>query len=102
ECALISLATASHFCQLAPGIAMLAFILKRLLHMIPLLVGVSLLTFLLMALAPGDYYTSLTQNPQISPETIARLRTQFHLDKPWYVQYFFWLKNMAHGDFGYS
>ena len=81
---------------------MLAFILKRLLHMIPLLVGVSLLTFLLMALAPGDYYTSLTQNPQISPETIARLRTQFHLDKPWYVQYFFWLKNMAHGDFGYS
>ena len=81
---------------------MLAFILKRLLHMIPLLVGVSLLTFLLMALAPGDYYTSLTQNPQISPETIARLRAQFHLDKPWYVQYFFWLKNMAHGDFGYS
>jgi peptide/nickel transport system permease protein len=81
---------------------MLAFILKRLLHMIPLLVGVSLLTFLLMALAPGDYYTSLAQNPQISPETIARLRNQFHLDKPWYVQYFFWLKNMAHGDFGYS
>ena len=81
---------------------MLVFILKRLLHMIPLLIGVSLLTFLLMSLAPGDYYTALAQNPQISPETIARLKAQFHLDKPWYVQYFYWLKNMAHGDFGYS
>ena len=50
------------------------FIFKRLLHMIPLLLGVSLLTFLLMSLAPGDYFTALSQNPQISPETIARLK----------------------------
>ena len=48
------------------------FILKRLLHMIPLLLGVSLLTFLLMSLAPGDYFTALSQNPQISPETICQ------------------------------
>ena len=81
---------------------MWSFILKRLLHMIPLLLGVSLLTFLLMAMAPGDYFTALSQNPQISPETIARLKAQFHLDKPWYVQYFYWLKNVLHGDFGYS
>jgi peptide/nickel transport system permease protein len=78
------------------------FIFKRLLHMIPLLIGVSLLTFLLMSLAPGDYFTALQQNPQISPETIAKLKAQFHLDKPWYVQYFYWLKNILHGDFGYS
>ena len=78
------------------------FIFKRLLHMIPLLLGVSLLTFLLMSLAPGDYFTALSQNPQISPETIAQLKAQFHLDKPWYVQYFYWLKNVLHGDFGYS
>jgi peptide/nickel transport system permease protein len=78
------------------------FIFKRLLHMIPLLLGVSLLTFLLMALAPGDYFTTLSQNPQISPATIARLKAEFHLDRPWYVQYFFWLKNVLGGNFGYS
>ena len=70
--------------------------------MIPLLIGVSLLTFLLMSLAPGDYFTALSQNPQISQETILKLKAQFHLDKPWYVQYFYWLKNILHGDFGYS
>ncbi len=70
--------------------------------MIPLLLGVSLLTFLLMSLAPGDYFTTLSQNPQISQETILRLKAQFHLDKPWYVQYFYWLKNVLSGDFGYS
>jgi len=78
------------------------FIFKRLLHMIPLLLGVSLLTFLLMSLAPGDFYTALLQNPQISPDTIARLKAKFHLGEPWYVQYFYWLKNILHGDFGYS
>ena len=81
---------------------MWSFVLKRLLHMIPLLLGVSLLTFLLMSLAPGDYFTALSQNPQISPETIAHLKAQFHLDKPWYVQYFYWFKSVLHGDFGYS
>jgi peptide/nickel transport system permease protein len=81
---------------------MLTFVLKRLLHMIPLLIGVSLLTFLLMSLAPGDYFTSLSQNPQISQETILKLKAQFHLGEPWYVQYFYWFKNILHGDFGYS
>jgi peptide/nickel transport system permease protein len=78
------------------------FILKRLLHMIPLLLGVSLLTFLLMAMSPGNYFTALQQNPQISQETVHQLEMQFHLDKPWYVQYVFWLKNIAEGNFGYS
>lgn len=78
------------------------FLIKRVLHMIPLLLGVSLLTFLLMSLTPGGYFTSLLQNPQISPETVARLKAQFHLDKPWYIQYLFWLKSAFHGDFGYS
>jgi peptide/nickel transport system permease protein len=81
---------------------MWSFVLKRLLHMIPLLLGVSLLTFLLMSLAPGDYFTALSQNPQISQETIAHLKAQFHLDQAWYVQYFFWFKSVLHGDFGYS
>jgi peptide/nickel transport system permease protein len=81
---------------------MWSYLFKRLLHMVPLLLGVSLLTFLLMALSPGNYFTALLQNPQISPETVARLKAQFHLDQPWYVQYIYWLKNVLHGDFGYS
>ena len=83
-------------------IAMWSFVLKRLLHMIPLLLGVSLLTFLLMSLAPGDYFTALSQNPQISPETIAHSRRSSISTSPWYVQYFYWLKSVLHGDFGYS
>ncbi|MBI5800315.1 MAG: ABC transporter permease [Verrucomicrobia bacterium] len=78
------------------------FILKRLLHMIPILLGVSLLTFLLMSLTPGGYLQSLRQNPQISAETVERLVAKYHYDKPWYVQYLYWLKNVAQGDFGYS
>jgi peptide/nickel transport system permease protein len=81
---------------------MLTFIIKRLAHLIPILVGVSLLTSLLIAMTPGDYFTQLSQNPQISPDTLARLRAERHLDKPWYVQYAYWLKGAAHGDFGYS
>jgi peptide/nickel transport system permease protein len=81
---------------------MWTFTLRRLFHLIPILFGVSLITFLLMSLTPGDYYTTLSQNPQISPEKIAELRAKMHLDKPWYVQYLYWLKNALHGDFGFS
>ena len=81
---------------------MWTFTLRRLFHLLPILFGVSLITFLLMSLTPGDYYTTLSQNPQISPEKIAELRAKMHLDKPWYVQYVYWLKNALHGDFGFS
>jgi peptide/nickel transport system permease protein len=90
------------FATLPGGIAMWSYVFKRLLHMIPLLLGVSLLTFLLMSLAPGNFFSALLQNPQISPETVAHLKAQYHLDKPWYVQYFFWFKSVLSGDFGYS
>src|SRR5882724_364250 len=81
---------------------MTAFIIKRLLHLVPILLGVSLLTSLLISLTPGDYYTKLQQNAQISPAVLAQLRAKQHLDKPWYVQYTYWLKDALHGDLGYS
>src|SRR5258708_7538125 len=81
---------------------MLSYIVRRLVHLIPILLGVSLLTFLLMSLTPGDYYTSLSQNPQVSPDTLARLRAERHLDQAWYVQYAYWLKGAVQGDLGYS
>jgi peptide/nickel transport system permease protein len=81
---------------------MLSFLIKRLLHTIPILLGVSLLTFLLMSLTPGDYFTQLSQNPQITPEKLAELRAKQYLDRPWYVRYGYWLADAAHGDLGYS
>ncbi|MBI3881033.1 MAG: ABC transporter permease [Verrucomicrobia bacterium] len=81
---------------------MLSFLVRRVAHMIPILLGVSLLTYFLMSLTPGGYLSALQQNPQISPETIERLRVKFHLDKAWYVQWFFWIKSAALGDLGYS
>ena len=53
---------------------MVLFLIKRLLHMIPVLVGVSMLTFFLMSLTPGGYLSHLQSNPQISPETVERLK----------------------------
>ncbi len=70
--------------------------------MIPLLLGVSLLTFLLMSLTPGSYLDSLAQNPQISPDKIQEIKAKLHLDRPWYVQYAYWLKNAVQGDLGFS
>lgn len=82
---------------------MWTFTLKRVFHVVPILLGVSLLTFLLMALAPGDYYSSLAANPQVSPEKLAELRAKRHLDKPWYIRYCYWLKNaVINRDLGYS
>jgi peptide/nickel transport system permease protein len=78
------------------------FTLKRLFHLIPILFGVSLLTFLLMSMTPGDYFTQLSQNPQISPEKLDEMRAKRHLDKPWYVQYYFWLIHALQGDLGES
>jgi peptide/nickel transport system permease protein len=82
---------------------MWVYLLKRLLHMIPILIGVSFLTFALTAFIPGDYFTKLSQNPQVTPDMLERMRTRYHLDRPWYVRYGYWLKNVVtHGDFGES
>lgn len=78
------------------------YIAKRLLHFIPILFGVSFLTFMLSWMAPGNYFDRLRQNPQISPEKIKELEAQEHFDKPFYIAYGYWLKDAVHGNFGYS
>jgi peptide/nickel transport system permease protein len=78
------------------------FLLGRLMRSGFLLVGVSLLSFLLLQLAPGDFFDEMKLNPQISPQTIAGLRTQFGLDRSLPVRYGLWLQSAARGDFGYS
>ena len=81
---------------------MRTFIIKRFLYMIPLLLGISFFSFMIISLAPGDFLTAMSQNPQVTAETIAELRMKFGLDHPWYIQYAKWLWNAAHLDFGYS
>lgn len=71
--------------------------------MIPLLVGISLISFLIMHLAPGDITTSEASfNPKASAESRQKLREIYNLDKPVTVQYGLWLKRMATLDFGTS
>jgi len=65
--------------------------------------GVTLLAFLLIYLAPGDFLSQMAENPTISPQTIEAMRHKFGLDQAWYVQYALWLKNVFfHLDFGES
>jgi peptide/nickel transport system permease protein len=81
---------------------MRTFVARRLLQLIPLLIGISLLTFLLLHLAPGDFLSTMAENPAISPATIDAMRHQFGLDRPLWVQYGLYLRNVLQGDFGES
>jgi peptide/nickel transport system permease protein len=82
---------------------MLKYLLKRLFWMVPLLVGISLISFLIMHLAPGDITsTEASFNPKTSEESRQKLRELYNLDKPVIVQYGLWLKRMSTLDFGHS
>lgn len=82
---------------------MAVYVLKRLLTMIPLLIGITIICFLVMHLAPGsptDLHTELT--PHASPEARERLMELYGLDKPLHEQYLLWLKKLASLDLGNS
>jgi peptide/nickel transport system permease protein len=78
------------------------FLISRLAHAIFLLFGVSLLSFLLLSLAPGDYLSDMQLNPQISAGTVVALRHQYSLDQSAPVRYVHWLGAAVRGDLGYS
>ncbi len=77
-------------------------ILHRILWAIPLLLGMSLISFILIRSVPGSYFQNLRLNPQISEETIKELEEKYHLNEPVLSQYFYWLLNLLRGDLGYS
>lgn len=82
---------------------MLKYLLKRLFWMIPMLIGISLISFFIMHLAPGDITsTEAGFNPKASEESRQKLRELYHLDKPVIVQYGLWLERMSQLDFGNS
>jgi peptide/nickel transport system permease protein len=78
------------------------YVFRRLLVAIPSLLGISLILFTVLALAPGDPFEELATNPNIPPEVRANLRAKFGIDDPLLVRYLRWLMAMAQGDWGFS
>nr|WP_207191524.1 ABC transporter permease [Paracraurococcus ruber] len=76
--------------------------LRRVLIAIPSLLGISVILFTVLALAPGDPFEELATNPAIPPEVRQNLRASLGLDDPIYLRYFAWLGSMLQGDWGYS
>lgn len=78
------------------------YLLRRLLIALPSLLGISLVLFTVLALAPGDPFEELATNPNVPPEVRAHLRAQFGLDDPVMLRYVRWLSSMLAGDWGFS
>lgn len=78
------------------------FIIRRLLQTVPLIIGITIITFSLANLVPGSPVTGLEFNPRTSPEDVERIRNSLGLNDPVYVRYFSWVSNVAQGDFGVS
>ncbi|WP_428665871.1 ABC transporter permease [Reyranella sp.] len=70
--------------------------------MIPSLLGISVVLFTLLALAPGDPFDELATNPAVPPEVRAALRAKFGLDDPVWMRYWHWLAALLQGDWGFS
>jgi peptide/nickel transport system permease protein len=81
---------------------MAQYLMRRLLIAIPSLLGISVVLFTVLALAPGDPFEELATNPNVPPEVRTALRIKFGLDDPVPVRYVRWLSAMAHGDWGFS
>src|SRR3954452_11898733 len=78
------------------------YVLRRLLIAIPSLLGISLVLFVVLALAPGDPFSELATNPNVPPEVRLALRAKFGLDDPIYLRYVHSFSAMVDGDWGFS
>jgi hypothetical protein len=81
---------------------LLNYILRRLMIALPSLLGISVVLFTVLALAPGDPFEELATNPNVPPEVRMALRAQFGLDDPIWERYVRWLMSMLRGDWGFS
>ena len=82
---------------------MLQYLIKRLILMVPLLAGITLISFMVIHLAPGEPAgLQMEMAPKVTAEARERIKAYYGLDKPVYVQYFEWLKRFASLDFGNS
>jgi peptide/nickel transport system permease protein len=78
------------------------YLIRRLLIAVPSLLGISIVIFTILALAPGDPFSDLATNPSIPPAVRMALRAKFGLDDPVMVRYLRWLLAMLQGDWGFS
>src|SRR5208283_3791130 len=86
---------------------MLSYIIRRLLIMIPTLVAISIISFTIIQLPPGDFLTTYVaernaRGETVDPTEVESLRQRFGLDQPMYIQYLRWAWNFLHGDLGHS
>ena len=81
---------------------MWTFVFKRFLVAIPTLLLISVLVFAVIQLQPGGFLENMLEDPRVSRETVERIRQQYLLDQPVWVQYVNWLAGVVRGDFGYS
>jgi peptide/nickel transport system permease protein len=77
------------------------YILKRLVSAVPVIFGLTIIVFLIMALIPGDPAIAILGS-YATPENVARINRDLGLDRPLHEQYFVWITNLLHGDFGRS
>lgn len=81
---------------------MIRFLAQRLMRTIFVLLGVSVLAFILLDLAPGEYFQEMRLNPQIARETVAALRVEYGLHQPLPLRYARWMRSVSRGELGYS
>jgi peptide/nickel transport system permease protein len=81
---------------------MLRFVLRRLVQMIPLLLGITFLSFVVVDLAPGDFFSTLRLNPSIPPDLIRQMEVEFGYGQPLLVRYGHWVWRVLHLDLGMS
>ena len=79
---------------------MITYILRRCVQAIPVLFGITLFTFLIAHLVPGDPVQAFAGDKQLSPELAAQIRQQYGLDKPLWQQYLTYMDDLVHGDMG--
>ena len=85
-----------------PLSVMSKYVIRRVAIAVPALLGISLVLFTILALAPGDPFEELVTNPNVPPEVMVRLRAQLGLDDPVIVRYVRWLGAMLRGEWGFS
>lgn len=81
---------------------MIRFLAQRLLRAVLVLLGVSVLAFVLIDLAPGQYFQEMRMSPQISRATVAALQVEYGVDEPLPVRYWGWLRSLSRGELGFS
>jgi peptide/nickel transport system permease protein len=81
---------------------MARFLIRRLFLMIPLIIGITFISFCAMSLVPGNFLSGLAMDPRVSPQVIKQMEVEFGLNQPLLLRYFNWLWQAIHLNFGVS